>query len=84
MAAVTCGRRRGVVIVRVALHARQRRVHPCQWIVSVRRVVEIDGRPVRRVVARIAGGWERRGRMVRIRSPVPVRLVASVTRRRQR
>ena len=77
VARVARGRRVGVVVVRVALRAGQRRVHARQRIVGVQCVIEVDVRPVGRCVAGIARGGEARSRMVGIRRAVPIRLVAA-------
>ena len=83
MAGVTRCRRVGVVVVDVALRAGQRRMHTRQGIIRVLGVIEVDGRPVRCCVARIAGRGEARGRMIRICRAVPIRLMASETCGRQ-
>lgn len=83
MAGVACRRRRCVVIVRMALRAGQRRMHPRKWIVSVHRMVEGDQRPVGGRMARVASRGERGCNVIGIRSPRKIGLVAAVARCRQ-
>ena len=70
----------GVVVVRVALRAGQRRMHARQRIIRVLRVVEVDVCPIRCGVARVARGWEASRSVVGIRRAVPIRLMATEAR----
>ena len=78
-----CCRRR-VVVIGVALRTSKRRVHSGQRIVGIHSVIEIDGCPVGRGVARFAGGRKSRGGVIRIRRAVPIGLMAAEAICRQR
>src|SRR5579863_2510350 len=51
MARITSGWRRVVIVVCMALRAGQGRVHSCQWVVRIERVVKLGIQPVGRGVA---------------------------------
>jgi hypothetical protein len=72
-----------VVVVRVALDARQCCVRSCQRIVGIRRVIEGDSRPVGRVVTGVARSGECGRNVTGIRGTREIRLVTAVARRRQ-
>ena len=84
VAGVARGRSRSVVVVGVALGAWHSRVRARQRIIRIRSVIEVDVRPIRRVVTRFARGWECNRGMVWIGRTFPVRLVAAVAGGRQR
>lgn len=84
VAAIASRRQVTVVVAGVALDATQRRVRARQSIVGIHRVIESDrGRPVDRVMARVASRREARGRVIGIRGSRPVCLMAAEASRRQ-
>lgn len=76
-------RRARVIVVRMALNAGQSRMHPRKRVVRIRCMIECDRCPVRRRMACVARGRERRRDMIWIRGSGEISLVASVTSRRQ-
>ena len=84
VAAIASRRQVTVVVVGVALNASQRRVRARQSKVGIHRMIECDrGRPVDRVMARVASRREARGRVTGIRGSRPVCLMAAEASRRQ-
>lgn len=84
LVARVAGRRRiHIAVIGVTLNAGQGRVHARQRVVRIQRVVEIDGSPVARVVARIARCRETSGSVPGIIRPGPVCLMAAEACRRE-
>jgi hypothetical protein len=83
VAGIARGRRRRVIVVRVALRASQGRMHSRQRIVCIKRVIKCDRVPVGCVVAGIARRGKRRRHVVRVAGPCKVCLVAAVAGRWQ-
>ena len=83
VAGIAGGRRVHVVVVGVALHAGERRVNSGEWIVGVRRMIEVDGGPVRRRMAGVAGGGKSCCSVRRVCGAIPIRLVAAEASSRQ-
>jgi len=83
VAGIARSRRRRVVVVGVALHASQGRMHSCQRVVGIKRMIECDSGPCGCVVAGIARRGKRRSDVARIAGPCKVRLVAAIAGRWQ-
>lgn len=84
VAGVACCGRCCVVVVRVALHAVQRCVRPCQRIVGIRCMIEHDRCPVGGGMAGVTSGGEGCGYVTWIRGSGEILLMAAVAIRGQR